>query len=312
MRTVYVYVYRGLRSGGPEALHQLVHELTRQGVRARLVATPETRDWPVVREYDSYGCRYADVAPDDPDSVVVVPEVAVSLLGGFHRAQRVVWWLSVDFGEPFAPGPDPRQRRELNALVRSATNLVQSAYAAHEVTRRLGVPTAMLSDYVTASPPEPRSPDAGSVAYNPSRGEAYLAPVRERVPDLDWRPIQGLGRAGVDRLLGRTAAYLDLGAHPGKDRIPREAALAGCVVLVGQAGSAAYDEDVPLDDCYKVDLDRSPAEVAEDAAARLRAVLADPAPHREAQRAYVDAIGRERETFRQEVAAFVARVVRSA
>jgi hypothetical protein len=312
VRTVYVYVLRGQRSGGLEALHQLAHELTAQGVTARLVASPESRGLPEEPAYSHYGCTYADAVPDSPDTVLVVPEVAISFLAGFPRSRHAVWWLSVDFGEPYTDHGSS-ETEELRRLVRGADNLTQSEYARVEIARREGVATHMLSDYTVLAAGSGRLDDdrGGSVCFNPLRGARLTGLVRARAPHLDWRPVEGLSRSGVDDLLRRTTVYLDLGFHPGKDRIPREAALAGCVVVVGRAGSAAYDEDVPLPAGYKVDVDRAPAEVADDVAARLTRIVADPAPHRAAQHGYVDAIGRERETFRQEVAAFVARVVSS-
>ena len=45
--------------------------------------------------------------------------------------------------------------------------------------------------------------------------------------------------------------YIDFGEHPGKDRIPREAAANGCCVITNRKGSAAYAEDVPIPDQFK-------------------------------------------------------------
>lgn len=36
------------------------------------------------------------------------------------------------------------------------------------------------------------------------------------------------------------------------DRIPREAALAGCIVLTNREGAANFDEDVPLPSMFKI------------------------------------------------------------
>jgi hypothetical protein len=313
VRTVYVYVIRGHRAGGLEALHQFVHELTALGVEAWLVASPDSRGLPEEPAYAAYGCRYAENIPDSPDSVVVVPEVAISFLDSYPRSKRAIWWLSVDFGEPYNEHPWTSRGR-LRVLIQGAHNLTQSEYARVEIARREGVTTHMLTDYTVFAGGPGRLHDGGpgSVAYNPFRGDERTSLVRARAPHLDWRPIQGLSRSGVDDLLRRTTVYLDLGFHPGKDRIPREAALAGCVVVVGRDGSAAYDEDVPLPGGYKVDLDGDPEHVAVEVADRLARIVADPDPHREAQRSYVESIGREREVFGQEVAAFVELVVSSA
>jgi len=56
----------------------------------------------------------------------------------------------------------------------------------------------------------------------------------------------------VRELLKRAKIYIDFGPHPGMDRLPREAALAGCLVVTNQEGAAQYKEDVPLPARYKV------------------------------------------------------------
>jgi hypothetical protein len=55
-------------------------------------------------------------------------------------------------------------------------------------------------------------------------------------------------------LLKKAKVYIDFGNHPGKDRIPREAAVLGCCVIVGKRGSAKYYEDVPIPEEYKFDV----------------------------------------------------------
>jgi hypothetical protein len=307
VRSVYVYVYRGVRSGGPEAIHQLVHELGEQGVEAFLVPLPETVGWPEVEAYAHYGCRYADRAPDSPDTVVVLPEVAMSVASHHKHSRCVVWWLSVDHAELYTLERWTNPRR-IRRLLDTTRHVVQSAYALDVVTNRESLAAQMLSDYVTTSPGGPGDPAPRAVAFNPARGERFTAAAQALAPDLDWRPVAGLDRGQVDDLLRTTGVYLDLGTHPGKDRIPREAALGGCVVVVSRTGSAAYAEDVPLPEDHKVPLTDDPGEVARRVVPLLRSVLADRSSHLAAQRPYVEAIGREREVFRQEVAAFVEMV----
>ena len=45
--------------------------------------------------------------------------------------------------------------------------------------------------------------------------------------------------------------YIDFGPHPGMDRLPREAALAGCVVITNCEGAANFQEDLPLPSEFK-------------------------------------------------------------
>jgi len=46
--------------------------------------------------------------------------------------------------------------------------------------------------------------------------------------------------------------YIDFGTHPGKDRIPREAALRNCIVLTNRNGAADNNVDVPIPNEYKI------------------------------------------------------------
>ncbi len=73
-----------------------------------------------------------------------------------------------------------------------------------------------------------------------------------RAPDLTFVAVQGLREAEVAQLLGQSMVYIDFGHHPGKDRLPREAASSGCCVIVGRTGSAAIFQDVPIADRYKI------------------------------------------------------------
>lgn len=46
--------------------------------------------------------------------------------------------------------------------------------------------------------------------------------------------------------------YIDFGNHPGKDRMPREAAICGCCIITGKRGAAANDVDIKIPSQYKI------------------------------------------------------------
>jgi hypothetical protein len=76
----------------------------------------------------------------------------------------------------------------------------------------------------------------------------------------------------VKELLSVAKIYIDFGCHPGKDRIPREAAMLGCCVVTGLEGSARFNEDLPIPIEYKFVRDAS--EVP-NIVAKLRFILAN-------------------------------------
>lgn len=91
------------------------------------------------------------------------------------------------------------------------------------------------------------------VLYNPKKGFSFTKKIIDNAPDLHWIPLVGLTRDEMIALLQRAKVYIDFGNHPGKDRIPREAAICGCCVITGKRGSAYYHNDVPIPDQYKFD-----------------------------------------------------------
>ena len=56
---ISVYYPRGVRTGGPEALHQLVHTLVEQGHDAVLTPMPGTESTPRCAAYRSYSAPEA-------------------------------------------------------------------------------------------------------------------------------------------------------------------------------------------------------------------------------------------------------------
>jgi hypothetical protein len=97
------------------------------------------------------------------------------------------------------------------------------------------------------------------VVYNPAKGIHYTNEIIRRAGQtLQIVPI-GKGLNGqvrmtnheVTNLLRRAKVYIDFGPHPGMDRLPREAALAGCIVITNRDGAAGYDVDVPLPNEFK-------------------------------------------------------------
>ena len=76
------------------------------------------------------------------------------------------------------------------------------------------------------------------------------------VGDVEWVPLQGYTLEQMRSILSRAKVYVDFGNHPGKDRIPREAAVSGCIVVTNRIGSAANSLDIPIAEEFKVSTGR--------------------------------------------------------
>lgn len=265
--TVHLCCPAGLATGGPEAIHQLAAALNELGRDACVVYydhqhppiparsgelcrfPPPPR--PPVAAYAGYGARVSEVVVDAPDSLVVVPEVAQSLLPHFTRAGRAIWWLSLNNGVPATEALGGigvlRQMRVLH--------FCQSAYAEMALMQGGLSDLYRLFDYTSDVfqgdlAPADRPP---RVAYNPRKGRRVIERLQAAAPDIDWLPLTGMSPAEVRAALATCRLYVDFGPHPGKDRIPREAALCGCCVLTNRRGAAAVFSDLPIPERYKLD-----------------------------------------------------------
>ena len=291
-------------TGGPELLHQLVHEIRLHGGDAAIHYVPDpTAEVPErYRCYDTPPLRALDLGKGD---CIVAPETMIRKLPLLSPADRYVWWLSFDFFESRRSSKAARviantyKAALLQLLTRLGTgHLFQSYYARSRLKPHL-IGGELLSDYLSI---EAAARDSGPredlILYNPKKGIEITDRLRAAYPALTFVPIINMTKAEVEAIFRRAKIYIDFGEHPGKDRLPREAAMMGTVVVVGARGSAAFDEDINLPGGYKLAIDDTlPAAFH----ALIGDILADFPRHQAVQDAYRQVITREREVFAQQV-----------
>jgi hypothetical protein len=323
---VFILYPRGSASGGPEALHQLADCLFRNGVTSFLVPLPGTAGIEPVDAFKNYLVEEADVVEDTEGSAVVLPETQMRLAHTFTSAKVFCWWLSIDNSDLWrssfiarntpatslrdlakkswyaAKTPHERiSRRSFNAP--AYKHLTQSAYARNYLSATLGVDAQMLSDYTIGDSTKisPRGDAAAgfTVSFNPKKGAEWVAVLQRELQSLNinWLPIANLDRDGVRAALNRSDVYLDMGHHPGKDRLPREAALCGNVIVVARRGAGAFHEDVPIADEFKIQM----SEPVVNASLVLKNVRGHLTEAFAAQAEYRRSIERERAVFEAQV-----------
>ncbi|MFZ2988703.1 hypothetical protein [Ideonella sp.] len=251
-------------TGGPEALHQLVDAGQCLGYDMAMVYLPEDDPDPTPEVFKMYRPRVVREVLDSPDSVVIVPETGTLQFLSLRHATRALWWLSV---EHFLMRSEAMRQQQGTAQSPmdfvfdprfGVVHLAQSEYARLWVERK-GASAMMLTDYVRDEIVQrARSLRSGAkediVAYNPKKGLEFTRQLMAlSPPQIRWVPIENMSPAEVAQLLGRSKVYVDFGPHPGRDRIPREAALCGCVVITNTQGSAGNAIDVPIPPRFKFD-----------------------------------------------------------
>lgn len=332
---VFIVYPRGVRTGGPELLHQFCHALRMRGIDAVLVPTRKSRGRDRVPEYAQYDCPEVNAVEDSPVNSVVFSEYLPGrMMRRVRRARRYHWWMSVDNSPAFrwtmrrsnarleaTAGVSStgawrpwfvmltiEKMRRLEIRLRSNdVHLSQSQYAASVVSNFLGREAKMLSDFLRKSEPAAESLVARRqkvICVNGSKGLQLLDLVRPELVNAGWtvKVLKGMSSEQVRDSLAESTVYLDLGHHPGRDRLPREAARAGAVVVVANRGSAAFHEDVPIDKCFKVELSEG---FVGDLLAVLERVECDPSAALEMQAEYRSWISADWKRFDHEVDSFV-------
>lgn len=312
---IFISCPANLVTGGPEVLHQLGAKLNSLGRAAYMFYYNRQKDKdPVPGPYREYRVPQVDRITDDARNILIVPEVKTSQIYEFPNITKCIWWLSVDnffvaegrrkkWKSLFGFRSKKIRKYDFSDIPR-LSHFVQSRYA-REFLKSKGIPSTRieyLSDYLNT---DFLKAAAGSpikkedwIAYNPRKGFEFTQHLIEAAPELEWKPIQNMSRAQVIDLLKKSKVYIDFGNHPGKDRLPREAAICNCCVITGRKGSAAFYEDVPIQDEFKFsdELSRIPNIIR-----KIRNCLSNHEHEVQKQDDYRDIIRHEEQVFEKEV-----------
>lgn len=244
-------------TGGVELLHQLCAEMSKhEGIRARMLyRNAVAYRSPQPKEYEQYGCEYITQLPQDYSGYIVFPEIWANDVteSQYDKCKPVIFWESVDnyfkFSEP---------RDFFKFLNRHDTiHLFQSAYA-KQFLQKQGVTGWYVGDYInedyfsnTENLPDSHGRNR-TVLYNPAKGLEFTKQIIAYFDgNATFIPISGMSRNEVIDLMRHSMVYIDFGDHPGKERIPREAAMSGCCIITSKNGSALNKWDVAIPDKFK-------------------------------------------------------------
>jgi hypothetical protein len=224
---------------------------------------------------------------DNKDHILVLPEVYTNYIPIYNNVKIVVWWLSVDYFhisidginrakkfsyKEYKTGKKYRLFKFLHYLKikpnypfdpfkkkilfnkRVLLHAYQSEYARNFLETKNLKPILPLSDFLNSAffQNQISKEDRNDVIlYNPKKGFEITKELIEFMPKYKWIPLENLTPMEMKKLMEKSKIYVDFGNHPGKDRIPREATINGCVVITNKKGSAGNFSDVSIDNLYK-------------------------------------------------------------
>ncbi|MCL4546186.1 MAG: hypothetical protein M1576_00375 [Deltaproteobacteria bacterium] len=246
---------------------------------------------PMHPEYRFYGVPHVLELPEKQDvqeNIFIVPEVlsGLQLLFKYKNIRKGIWFLSVDnyyyskitkkyffllrvfnkvgkllnkkslFGiapennlKYLAVKYDYRKDSLLKLANFYMTNSYRNMYWFKELK-----PLYYLSEYLNIEFLNIQiniSEKENIVIFNPKKGFEFTGKIIDSTQGIKFIPLINMNRIEVINMLKKAKVYIDFGNHPGKDRLPREAAILRCCVITGKRGSAAFYEDIPIPDEYK-------------------------------------------------------------
>lgn len=278
---VYIYCPANVVTGGTELLHQLASSLIQKGIPAYLVyyENDQIVDCDIPKPFAIYQVQQSNSVTDQKTAWIVLPEVYLYIGQQFQHAKVICWWLSVDnfFHDGLGSTMDALRwntwfgikrfikqyilRRSYKKAISMHTlgdkkflHLYQSYYAFSFLQSYAIDQVNELGDYINLSFLNKAVPNNKEdiVLYNPKKMSKQFIQIMKGSPSIKWVPLQNMNIEELTAIYSKAKLYVDFGAHPGKDRIPREAVIHYCCLLTNKKGSARYFEDVPIKDEYKI------------------------------------------------------------
>ena len=259
-------------SGGPEASHQLVGEMCKLDISANLIYYKKKKTIfnlkgklgisvkgdvifttrylnPTPKSYDCYSASISNKIIDDENNLLILPENLLHLFNFGKRIKKAIWWLSVDNALLAIS-----KLQNISVLRSEIFHFYQSEYARQFLELLNFENLFSLSDYISQkiiSSQDEEIPRERIVVYNPKKGFEFTKKLIQFFPEINFIPLINMSKDEVCTTLKKACVYIDFGEHPGKDRIPREAALLGCCVITSKNGSAKFSKDVHIPDEFK-------------------------------------------------------------
>ena len=319
---IYIISPGNIHSGGPELVHQLASQLLKMDYNVNMFYLPAHANFnpndPVDPFYRKYHIPFTRNLEMSHKNILIVPESSSLNLYVSKNIRRIMWWMSVDnyvnnlcnILKKFKMNPlestmpkffyfDPEDN--------DIEHWVQSNYAKIFIKKNGIVEKQIhkVRDYLnqaflTRAANIDISKKEDIVAFNPVKGFEFTQKLLKVAPEINWQPIRDMTPEQVQHLLARAKVYIDFGHHPGRDRIPREAAVSGCCVITGRRGAAANPDDIAIDDSFKFnDTDDNLIPIVN----RIKDIFANFKKNYDTHQKYREQIMREPREFEEDVKA---------
>lgn len=292
MENYYILsIYR--KTGGPQSLHQLAMSLLKSGKNAFVFYCDDKGNVLEINEplYEEYCGSIVNNIPDDNKSIIIVPETYVFFLNRYKYAQKVVWWLSLDYYlrkdayfrakhtlylnglnkylYPVALLKQMLQKKKENSSVKKQDlkeyyHLYNCVYE-KEYLIKIGIDPkrthylcgpidSMIFQNSEKELTEGKR-DIVAISTNPKKvNKIFVKKIIQilRKKNINVVEINNLSKEEVFDVFKNAKVYCDFGFFPGPERLPREAVSLYCNIVTSYVGSAQNEYDVLVPNAYKI------------------------------------------------------------
>jgi hypothetical protein len=240
---VYINIPEKAIAGGVEALYQLADAINNVGGESIVIFDNNVPN-PIPEKYSHYNIKYHTKVEDVAENWIIFAEVCTHKVYNFKNIKKAIWWLSVD----------NNQGKFQDFTNLNVTHFYQSYYALTYLLQNKAQYYLPLFDYISSkyiNTGYDIYAKQNIVCYNPVKGKHITDQIITLNPDITFIPLVNMTEDQVIETLKKSKVYIDFGHHPGKDRIPREAAILGNCIITGFKGASMFYNDTPLDNKFK-------------------------------------------------------------
>ena len=268
----HILCVANLRSGGPEALHQLRYYMEQAGLDAYIVYYNMKEDVdPMPEPYRVYGIKRKRIeeVDDTEKNTIISAESSTIELNRFRKIRKYIWWLSVNWLD-YKPlttrivlkhnckklfGKDSDISHYCNFKIDSCTHVCGSKYA-FEYVKGLGLDAKYLVEPISKVFLEADNYSEykrnNVILYNPAKPSEIMTRLLAE-KRFNFKALTGMTTTELVDAYKMAKLYIDFGHFGGPERMPKEAVYFGCCILVGKRNAAENDFDIAIPDKYKIE-----------------------------------------------------------
>ncbi|MFA3784108.1 hypothetical protein ABRY23_13695 [Melioribacteraceae bacterium 4301-Me] len=290
---IYIVAPANSRTAGPELLHQMAFYIRNfLKFNVYMYFVPPDHPNPIPSDFKEYGNCSVNKIEDECENIIIVPEIynTLKIFDNFCKIRKVIWWMSIDnffidrfiFKDIILSLPIriikkltellslppileinkvalkyySKYKIESDPLVKQAILNICSAHHVKLFLEKRGLKVFFLVEFLNNDFLDfntDLTKKENIIVYNPLKGAKFTRKIINNAKHLNFVPISNLSRKDVIKLLQRAKVYIDFGNHPGRDRLPREAALLKCCIITNRKGGAMLKEDLGIPEEYKFD-----------------------------------------------------------